>query len=822
MEKYICIHGHFYQPPRENPWLEAIELQDSAYPYHDWNERITAECYAQNAASRRLDGAGQIVDIGNNYSKISFNMGPTLLSWMEANSPDTYHAILEADRQSRERFSGHGSALAQVYNHMILPLANRQDQYTQVRWGIRDFEHRFGRRPEGMWLAETAVDWDTLEVLADLGIRFTVLAPHQAASVRRIGARNWRDVAGGAIDPTRAYLLRLPSRKTINLFFYDGPISRAVAFERLLDRGEDYAHRLLGAFSPSRDWPQLLHIATDGESYGHHHRHGDMALAYALHYIESNGLARITNYGEFLEKHPPTHEVTVANNTSWSCAHGIERWRSNCGCNSGGRPGWNQEWRGPLRAALDWLRDALAPAYEELARTLVKDPWAARNDYIDVVLDRSDQALNTFLARHTSHPLDARETAILLKLLELQRHAMLMYTSCGWFFDELSGIETVQVIQYAARAVQLAQDLFGDSFEAPFLGLLEQAKSNIRAHRDGRWIYENFARPATVNLTKVAAHFAVSSLFEAYSRQSSIYSYWVELSDYQTFEAGRYKLAVGQAVVAHKFIPESARVDFGVLHLGDHNLDADVREHLGQEPYQRMVQELSETFAHAEVPDVIRVMDQHFPDSSYSLRSLFRDEQRQVLGQILESTLSGVEAVYRQQYETNYSLMRFLIGLGNPIPKAFQGAAELIVNADLRACLTQDPLDLERIKGLLEEASQGNLHLDDEGLALLMRQTIETMMERFDATPGEERVLEQLLEATELARYMPFEVDLWRVQNLYYRLLRTVYPQFQQQAQLGNSRALQWVGQFASLGEHLSVKVVPETGPESAISFRDP
>jgi alpha-amylase/alpha-mannosidase (GH57 family) len=807
VEKYICIHGHFYQPPRENPWLEAIELQDSAYPYHDWNERITAECYAQNAASRRLDGEGKIVEIVNNYSKISFNMGPTLLSWMETNSPDTYREVLEADRQSQERFSGHGSAIAQVHNHMILPLANRQDKYTQVSWGIRDFEHRFGRKPEGMWLPETAVDWETLEVLAELGIKFTILAPYQAVRVRKIGERRWQDVTGGAIDPSRAYLARLPSRKTINLFFYDGPISRAVAFEQLLNRGEDFADRLLGAFSEERDWPQLLHIATDGESYGHHHRRGDMALAYGLHYIETNGLAQLTNYGEFLENHTPTHEVVIAENTSWSCAHGIERWRSNCGCNTGGRPNWNQEWRAPLRASLDWLRDALAPAYEERARTLLKDPWAARNDYINVVLDRSPAVLDEFLSKHAEHSLGPEEKITATKLLELQRHAMLMYTSCGWFFDELSGIETVQVIQYAGRAVQLAQELFGDSFESQFLELLEQAKSNIRAHRNGRWIYEHFVKPAMVDLTKVAAHYAVSSLFEEYTQQSSIYIYSVESLDYQTFEAGRSRLAIGQARITHQFIPESVTLDFGVLHLGDHNLNADVREHQGPEAYQKMVQELSETFAHAEFPEIIRVMDQHFGESSHSIRSLFKDEQRKVLGQILESTLSGIEAVYRQQYEANYSLMRFLIDLGNPIPKALHAAAEVIVNTDLRTCLATSELDTERINRLLEEASSSNLSLDNEGLGLLLRQTIETMMDQFANAPAEDSILGQLVEAVALAHSMPFEVDLWKSQNLYYEMLQGTYPHFQGLAQKGNTAAQEWVSQFVALGERLSVKV---------------
>ncbi|MCA1666375.1 MAG: DUF3536 domain-containing protein, partial [Thermomicrobia bacterium] len=467
--RYVCIHGHFYQPPRENPWLEAIELQDSAYPYHDWNERITAECYAPNAASRILSGAGRIAQIVQNYARISFNFGPTLLAWMEAQAPDTYAAILDADRESRDRFSGHGAAMAQVYNHIILPLANRRDKWTQIHWGIADFTHRFGRAPEGMWLSETAVDLETLDILAEQGIAFTVLAPSQAGMVREIGAEEWEDVSGARIDPTRAYVQQLPSGRTIALFFYDGPISRGVAFEGLLDRGENLVNRLLGAFSDERDWPQLVHIATDGETYGHHHAHGDMALAYALHHIEAHDLAHLTIYGEYLERFPPTHEVQIIENTAWSCDHGVERWRSNCGCNTGGRPDWNQQWRGPLRAALDWLRDAILPIYEAGMRALVHDPWAARDAYISVILDRTDENVARFLAAQTTHELTQAERVRLWELLEMQRHAMLMYTSCGWFFDELSGIETVQVIQYAGRVIQLAEMIAGERFEPRFL-----------------------------------------------------------------------------------------------------------------------------------------------------------------------------------------------------------------------------------------------------------------------------------------------------------------------------------------------------------------
>jgi alpha-amylase/alpha-mannosidase (GH57 family) len=517
MERYVCIHGHFYQPPRENAWLEAIELQDSAYPYHDWNERITRECYAPNGAARVLDGEGKIVQIVNNYAKISFNFGPTLLAWMEENSAEAYQAILAADGESQKNFSGHGSALAQAYSHMILPLANRRDKFTQLFWGIRDFERRFGRRPEGLWLPETAVDVETLDMMARLGIRFTVLSPYQAHQTRRLRGRTWDDVSGGRIDPSRAYSLRLPSGLRISLFFYDGPISQAVAFEKLLANGEQFANRLLSAFSDARSWPQLAHIATDGETYGHHHRHGDMALAYALHHIETNRLARLTNYGQFLEKHPPHHEVKIFENSSWSCVHGVERWRSDCGCDSGMNPGWNQAWRAPLREALDWLRDTLARAYEEKGRRLFRDPWAARDDYIDVILDRSPEQIARFLGRHSARDLKDAERITAFKLLELQRHAMLMYTSCGWFFDDLSGIETVQVIQYAGRAIQLSEELFGDTLEAQFLERLGRAKSNLPERGDGRQIYEKLVKPAMVDLKKVSIHYAIRSLFEPYA-----------------------------------------------------------------------------------------------------------------------------------------------------------------------------------------------------------------------------------------------------------------------------------------------------------------
>jgi alpha-amylase/alpha-mannosidase (GH57 family) len=399
-EKYICIHGHFYQPPRENPWLEAVELQDSAAPFHDWNERITAECYAPNARARLLDGQGKIDRLVNNYTRISFNFGPTLLSWMKDKMPDVHDAIVKSDQASRENFGGHGSAIAQVYNHMIMPLANRRDKTTQVIWGLRDFAHRFGRPSEGMWLAETAADDETLDALAEQGVKFTILSPFQAARVRPLANGDWQDVNGGKVDPSRPYLVKLASGRSIAVFFYDAPVAQAVAFERLLINGDNYANRLKGAFAENGDRPLLANVATDGESYGHHFTYGDMALAAALESIANDPNFKLTVYGEFLEKFPPTHEAQIHQGSAWSCSHGVGRWKEDCGCNSGGHGGWNQQWRAPLRQALDWLRDEISPRFEAKAGELFNDPWGARNGYIDIVLDRSPESFNKFFKRN--------------------------------------------------------------------------------------------------------------------------------------------------------------------------------------------------------------------------------------------------------------------------------------------------------------------------------------------------------------------------------------------------------------------------------------
>ncbi len=772
--KYVCIHGHFYQPPRENPYLEAIELQDSAYPYHDWNERITAECYAPNAASRILDAQNRILKLVNNYSEISFNFGPTLISWMKDQAPRVYESILAADKESQQRFSGHGSAIAQGYNHMILPLANRRDKVTQVKWGIRDFESRFGRKPEGMWLPETAVDTETLEVLAENGIHFTILAPRQAKRVRPKNSSKWEDVTGARVDPSHAYVANLPSKKKINLFFYDGPISQGVAFEGLLNDGKRFADRLMSGFSDTRKGAQLVHIATDGESYGHHHHYGEMALSYALDEIQKSGTAKLTNYGEFLEKHPPQHFAEIVDDTSWSCVHGVERWRSDCGCNSGGHP-WNQQWRAPLRAALDWLRDRMAPIFENRLKEYLRDPWESRDAYIDVILDRSDQSRERFFAEHSIRPLEPNEQVTVLKLLEMQRHAMLMYTSCGWFFDELSGLETVQVIHYAGRALRLAEECSGESIEPEFLKHLAEAKSNLPEHGDGARIYEKWVKPAVVDMERVAGHYAISSLFESYPDKTRIYCYEAERLRYSMDAEGKMRLASGCARFKSAITQETGVLDFSVLHLGDHNVTAGIRPDSCSQDEE--VKKLSTAFEQADTAEVIRLLDHAYGKHIFSLRSLFRDEQRKITSLILNESLNSAAAVYRTVFESQAPLIRFLNGLDIPVPNALKSAAEIALNSQLQQYLERPELDFDAIHSLLREAAASNIVLDKTTLEYLVRKRIEKEAAEFAANPTDPAVTEKMLKLLDLTPSLPFPVVMWEAQNIVYRPLTTAFQQ---------------------------------------------
>lgn len=807
MEKYICIHGHFYQPPRENPWLEKIELQDSAYPYHDWNQRITAECYEPNTAARVLGPDLNIIDMINNYSKISFNFGPTLLYNMSTDNPEAYSEILKADQMSMEKFSGHGSALAQVYNHMIMPLANRRDKLTQAHWGIKDFQMRFKRQPEGMWLPETAADTETLEVLAELGIKFTILAPRQARRVKKAqkGSR-WKDLSEEAIDPNMPYLCQLPSGRSMAIFFYNGEISQELGFGRLLDNGEEFARRLAGAFPQDSRESALVHVATDGESYGHHHKHGDMALSYCIHKIESEGLAMLTNYGEYLEKFPPENLVEIHDNSSWSCVHGVERWRADCGCSTGGRPSWNQKWRGPLRAAMDKLRDTLAPLFEQEGSKYLKDPWAARHEYIEVINDRSPENVELFLSLHARKELSRDDKVSALKLLGMQRNAQLMYTSCGWFFDEVSGIETVQVMQYASRAMQLARETAGVQVEGDFEAALEEAPSNI--HGNAREVYGMYARPARVDLLRVGAHHAISSLFEGAPKRSEIYSFMAESEVFDKVDAGKRKLAIGRTRISSKITWEEAAVSTAVLHLGDVSINCGIRYFQGDEEFQKTSGELKSAFEKGDLPEVIRLMDKHFGSSSYSLWHLFKDEQRKVVNQILELTYSDIEAFHRNVFDSNYGVTDFLGKLGIPLPKPLGVSAEFIVNRDLKALFGgQGNPDLSHMAQLVKVSRDLSVPIDPDTIGFVAASWITGRMEEIRKDPYALAPLTTVRDVMKLLSTAPVKLNLWRAQNIYFALGRSAYREAKEKGAMGDEASKEWAAAFEDLGNYFQVKV---------------
>ena len=879
--RYICVHGHFYQPPRENPWLETVEVQESAAPYHDWNDRITAECYAPNGASRIQDIENRIVRIVNNYSRMSFNFGPTLLSWLADNAPRAYRMILDADAASAQRFSGHGSAMAQVYNHIIMPLASRRDAITQIRWGIADFESRFGRKPEGMWLAETAVNRSVLDLMAQEGIKFTVLAPIQCARIRRGSSQttaaspagpavsdpaaleldpgpkpipgDWIGTPDATVDPTQAYLVQLDEGRTINVFFYNGPGSRAIAFEGLLNSGEIFGRRLLEGFHPaSNDAPeraQLSHVATDGESYGHHHKHGEMALSYALQWIEENGHAQLTNYGEFLEKFPPLWEAEVAEDTSWSCAHGIERWRSNCGCN-GGKPGWNQLWRKPLRDALDYLRDATAPLAEKLAEGLLVDLWATRDAYIEVVLDRSPAAMDLFLAQHAARPLSLAERIRVLELLELERHTQLMYTSCGWFFDEISGIETVQIIAYAGRVLQLATDLFGEpgrELEPHFLEMLAQAKSNVSEIGDGAEVYHRYVTGMKIGLEQVGAHYAISSIFRNYPEDGELFCFDVHRYAHEVFASGRGKVALGRARVRSHITEETEDICFAVLHLGDQNLSAAVRRYAPEDEaaFEAFADDVRSSIRRANLPDVIRLIDRFFAPkelalaapgeaetpltTSYSLTSLFADEQHRILRTILNQTLAEMEDSLRNIYEDHASLLHYLTESGMAPPPALALAASFALNASLRRALEADDFDPIEVQSLLNRAEGDQVKLDATLLSFTAGQRMKRAMVRLEVAgsstapsavvsthPATMHALNVALGIAQTLAGMPFEVNLWQAQNIWNDLLR----QNEGTERLPESTP-EWKEGFRKLGLALNIAVDRIVVDEAAVAVRE-
>ncbi|CAN5461318.1 hypothetical protein BH10BAC5_BH10BAC5_10480 [soil metagenome] len=489
---FFCIHGHFYQPPRENPLTNEIDIEYGAAPFHDWNEKIFSECYLPNSEAGIYNDDNIKIKEVNNYCYLNFNFGPTLISWIRKNHPETYYKIIEADKKSLEYHHGHGNAIAQVYNHIIMPLANDNDKITQIKWGIADFKFHFGRQPEGMWLAETACNQNTIEALISCGIKYIILDQSQADSICDLDNENWFDVSNGQINPKFGYkcFSELDKNRSINIIFYDGALSKAAAFEDITKTGEQFLKRVKESINEHYPAGQLVCLATDGETFGHHKKFSDRTLAYFLTELAAKNNLYICNLGEYLELFPPKMAVKIKageNNegTSWSCRHGVKRWRNNCGDSTGGEEGWTQQWRKPLRDAVNNLRDSLKKEFTEKGAVYFQDAWEARNEYINLILDQSENVKLNFVRKNLKKDISEDEMNIVIKMLEIQKYSLLMFTSCAWFFSEISGIETVQILKYANLAMELHRQITGENLKTEFVNTLSKAKSNIKKYKNG-------------------------------------------------------------------------------------------------------------------------------------------------------------------------------------------------------------------------------------------------------------------------------------------------------------------------------------------------
>ena len=775
-KKYLTIHGHFYQPPRENPWLESIELQDSALPFHDWNARIAYECYTPNSVSRIVNSRNQVIDIVNNYEYISYNMGPTLLSWLEVFAPITYQRILDADKNSAQRHSGHGNAIAQVYNHMIMPLANENDKYTQTIWGIKDFQHRFGRFPEGIWLAETAVDYDTLRVLVDCDIKYTILAPSQAQKVKPLNGdgNSWHDVSWGTIDPAQPYrcYLKDGTDRYIDLFFYDGSISKSVAFDELLRNGDTFTSRLYDGIVPSRDYDQLVNIATDGESYGHHTMLGNMALSYVVKKKAENVGMTITNYAEFLENHPPVNEVEIKPISAWSCAHGVGRWKEDCGCSTGAGAGWNQKWRKPLRKALDWLRDELIVIYENNAGKYLKDPWKARNRYIDVILNRKKTTAEAFCTHEATKKLNHSEMVNVIKLLEMQRQAMLMYTSCGWFFADISGIETVQILKYAARAMQIAEEFQEIDLETKFLQILSEAESNVPGFGNGKQIYIKFVKPSVVSVKQVVSHWAINSLFEDLYEETDVYCYKIKNIDCKKARKADTRFLIGRLEVSSKITFEQHDMIFALLHFGGEDFHCVIRGFAGISEYNRIKESLIKKFDTLPLTEVIRGLDEYFGKEYFTLKNLFIEERRKIINILIEDRLNEFASTYKNLYEQAIGPIMQLNELGLQIPQEFKIAAEYALSNSFNSIISEaeDISNSDLIQTAIDirkEAERIGITLDIEPTKMSYSDYITEKVGKLNSKNHTED-FEALIDLLNMLEKLNLSLDISESQNFYF------------------------------------------------------
>ncbi len=811
---YLCIHGHFYQPPRENPWIEEIESQDNAGPgYHDWNERITSECYHPNAFARILDNKQNIDTVINNFELMSFNVGPTLLSWLERYDRQTYERIVEADKNSVKQHNGHGNAIAQVYNHIIMPLANQRDKVTQVKWGVADFRKRFGRQPEAMWLPETACNEESLAVLIEEGLKFVILAPSQAEKIKHISDPNWINVAAGDVDPTRPYRCFLNDYpgKYIDIFFYDGPVSKAVAFDDLVNDAQIYANRLEAAKHSYRKHTELIHTATDGETYGHHKVFGDRALAYLLKVEAPRRGFVLTNYGEFLEKFPPEYEVKIKAGekglgTSWSCAHGVKRWADHCGCRGGGPAHWRQDWRKPLRETFDWLRDELAKVFVKEGEKYFHDVWQARNDYIDIILERSGDARMNFFRKHAKRILSNEEVVACYKLLEMQRNLMLMYTSCGWFFTELSGEETVQVIKYATRAIQLAVGLPSVNLTEAFIEKLAKIKSNMEYFGNGQGVYEHLVQPSIASLERVVSHFAISSLFKDYQDQFLIFGYEFESIDYRRENVGDLSLCLGRVKVRSAITQEQIDVVYVLLQSELYDFYCYVKPYAQIADYLKFGHDLFNEFILGHRNVMGKIIYDRFGTEYFSVKDLFQEERQEILHLLSKDAVEKFSQISDELFQKHRRMIDVYRMAKVPLPEECRFIVEQKISHDFNSLVTERIFEnaavFDKAYTIRLLAKESGLSVNkipsQQFLSKRLNQDILDLLEKWD-----DGKIKDCGHIIQIANRLKIGIDLRKIQENYWAIAQRL----EHDKEYLSSIRGQSLFDFLDLGRQLSINV---------------
>jgi len=752
----LVVHGHFYQPPRENPWTEEVAREPSAAPAHDWNERITSECYRPNAAARVVDGRNRLLALVDNYRLLSFNFGPTLTSWLEGHAPDVLERVV----------AGGAGALAQAYGHMILPLATERDVRTQVRWGQADLLHRFGRKARGMWLPECAVSEEVLAVLAEEGVAFTILAPTQISAVRPLdgdGDDVWLEV-DAAPDVRRPFRWQHPTRPELglDLVVYDGGLSQEVAFGIGQMASADLVGRAAGAGEG------LVVVATDGETFGHHHRWAERSIAYALAVEAAKQGVVAATLTEALGEVRPTHQAHVRV-SAWSCAHGVGRWKEDCGCETGAQPGDDQRWRAPLRAGLDIVRDALYEVVGRRGSRLLRDPWAARDAYVEVILGAVTR--QEFAAAHV-----VGDEADAFTLLEAMRSAMAMYTSCGWFFHDLAGLETVQVLRYAARALDLLEELGERPPTAEMLAVLASAASNRPDEGDGAQIWRTHVEPARVRPERVAAHLAVATVLTHLAPPKRLAAWNIEAASHALHHRGAISLATGVATLRHGRTGRVTTHAYAALRLGglevlgatrpadpgrdQADLRALRRAFVGGVPVAKLLRELGERFGPAEfdisvaLPGTAEVL---LGDVAGRLADRFVAE----VARLVEDTRSTLEALVAAEYPLPPELAL-------PVEVALAARIEALI--DGRSGSTR-LLDHEEAIALARSPLAATITVDTPPLRRLLGEMIEGAVGRaVAAKPGG---AELALGLIALAGDLGVGVDIDRAQEAVYAALMT-------------------------------------------------